>query len=103
MNRFASRAAFLLAAHFLFSVSSFAQRAESWKAFPRDLLADQKRIWLFPRELGRGRRWVPWVAYGLATLVGFSRISLQAHFPSDVFAGAVLGHLVSRYVVLRGP
>jgi membrane-associated phospholipid phosphatase len=46
-------------------------------------------------------RWVPWVAYGLAALVGFSRITLQAHFPSDIFAGAILGYAISHYVVLR--
>lgn len=46
-------------------------------------------------------RWVPFVAYGLATAVGFSRISTSAHFPADVFAGAVLGYSVSRFVVLR--
>lgn len=50
----------------------------------------------------RRHRWAPWVAYGLAGLVGFSRITLQAHFPSDVFAGAVLGYSISHYVVLRG-
>lgn len=46
-------------------------------------------------------RWVPWVAYGLASLVGFSRVSLQSHFTSDVFAGAVLGYAISHYVVLE--
>lgn len=46
-------------------------------------------------------RWVPWLAYGLAGLVGFSRVPPQAHFPSDVFAGAVLGYAISHYVVLR--
>lgn len=49
----------------------------------------------------RQHRWVPWTAYGLATLVGFSRISLQSHFPSDVFAGAALGYLIAHYAVLR--
>ena len=49
----------------------------------------------------RNHRWVPWVAYGAASTVGFSRISLQAHFPSDVFAGAVFGYAISRFVVLR--
>lgn len=46
-------------------------------------------------------RWVPWVAYGLAAFVGFSRLPLRAHFPSDVFAGAVLGYAVGHYDVLR--
>ncbi len=52
-------------------------------------------------ERYRRHRWVPWVAYGLATLVGFSRITLQDHFPSDVFAGAALGFTISHFVVLR--
>jgi membrane-associated phospholipid phosphatase len=49
----------------------------------------------------RKRRWVPWVAYGLAGTVAFSRVSLQAHFPSDVFAGAALGYFIGRGVVLQ--
>ncbi|MGE5326405.1 MAG: phosphatase PAP2 family protein, partial [Deltaproteobacteria bacterium] len=52
-------------------------------------------------ERYRRHRWVPWVAYGAATLVGFSRITLQSHFPSDVFAGAALGYSVSHFIVLR--
>jgi membrane-associated phospholipid phosphatase len=48
----------------------------------------------------RRHRWVPWVAYGAAATIAFSRISLQAHFPSDVFLGAALGYSVSRFVVL---
>lgn len=51
-------------------------------------------------ERYKRHRWVPWVAYPLAGLIGFSRVSLQSHFPSDVFAGAVLGYSISRYVVL---
>ena len=48
-------------------------------------------------------RWVPWVAYGLSGIVGFSRITASDHFPSDVFAGAVLGYAITRYDVLRRP
>ena len=54
-------------------------------------------------ERYRSHRWAPVVAYGLAGLVGFSRITLSAHFPSDVFAGAAFGYVISRYVVLRNP
>lgn len=49
----------------------------------------------------RNHHWVPWVAYGLAGTIGFSRISLRAHFPSDVFLGAVLGYAIARYDVLE--
>lgn len=52
-------------------------------------------------ERYRRHRWVPWAAYGAAALVGFSRMTLQAHFPSDVFAGAALGYSISHFVVLR--
>jgi len=46
-------------------------------------------------------RWVPYVAYGTATLVGFSRLSLSSHFLSDVFMGGALGYSISRFAVLR--
>jgi membrane-associated phospholipid phosphatase len=46
-------------------------------------------------------RWVPYVAYGMAALVGFSRLSLSAHFMSEVFMGGALGYSVSRYTVLQ--
>ena len=49
----------------------------------------------------RQHRWVPWVAYGAAIAVGFSRVTLQSHFPSDVFLGAALGFSISKFVVLR--
>ena len=49
----------------------------------------------------RTHRWVPYAAYGAATLVGFSRLTLSAHFTSDVFFGAALGYSISRFAVLR--
>lgn len=53
------------------------------------------------RRYGREHRWVPYVAYGLAAVVGFSRLTLSAHFLSDVFMGGALGYSISRFVVLR--
>ena len=49
----------------------------------------------------RNHRWVPFVAYGAATAIGFSRLPLSAHFASDVFAGGALGYAVTRFAVLR--
>jgi membrane-associated phospholipid phosphatase len=49
----------------------------------------------------RQHRWIPWAAYGLAGTIGFSRITLRAHFPSDVFLGTVLGYAIARYDVLQ--
>ncbi len=51
----------------------------------------------------RQHRWVPFVAYGAATLIGFSRITAQAHFPSDVFLGGALGFAVAEFDVRHAP
>jgi len=49
----------------------------------------------------RRHRWVPWVAYGAAGAISFSRVTTQAHFPSDVFLGAALGFTITQFTVLR--
>ena len=56
---------------------------------------------VFARRYGRDHKWVPWVAYGMAGVIGFSRITLSAHFSSDVFMGAALGYSITRYAVLH--
>jgi membrane-associated phospholipid phosphatase len=47
-------------------------------------------------------RWIPYIAYGLATVIGFSRITLQSHFPSDVFLGGALGYSIANMGIHRG-
>jgi membrane-associated phospholipid phosphatase len=46
-------------------------------------------------------KWVPYVAYGTAGLISFSRLTLSAHFASDLFMGAALGYSITRFAVLR--
>jgi len=46
-------------------------------------------------------RWVPYLAYGMATVISFSRITTAAHFPSDVFLGAAMGYSIARFQTLR--
>ena len=46
-------------------------------------------------------RWIPYVAYGLAGVIGFSRITSSDHFTSDVFFGAAAGYSISRFSVLQ--
>jgi membrane-associated phospholipid phosphatase len=46
-------------------------------------------------------RWVPYVAYGTAGLLAFSRVSSEAHFLSDTFFGSALGFAVGRFVLVR--
>ena len=45
-------------------------------------------------------RWVPYVVYGLASVVAFSRVTRSDHFASDVFFGAAVGYSISRFSVL---
>jgi len=47
----------------------------------------------------RHRPWVPVLAYTIAAGVGLSRVTEDRHWMSDVFVGAVIGHLVARLVV----
>lgn len=48
----------------------------------------------------RQHRWVPFVAYGLAATISFSRITTSNHFPADAFFGGAMGFVIARYVVL---
>ena len=50
-------------------------------------------------EVYRDHRWVSWVAYGTAGLIGTSRVALGRHYPSDVIVGGVLGHSFGRMVL----
>lgn len=47
------------------------------------------------------KRWVPLLAYTLATAISASRVSENAHFTSDVFLGAALGYTTAKFTVLR--
>jgi len=42
---------------------------------------------------------VPIVSYGMATLIGFSRITENRHWTTDVVAGALLGFACGTQVV----
>jgi membrane-associated phospholipid phosphatase len=56
---------------------------------------------IISRRYGKDHRWVPWLAYGVATAVGMSRLTLSAHYAADVFVGAAMGYSISRFTVLR--
>lgn len=44
-------------------------------------------------------RWVDVLAYGLASAVGYARVRHEAHYASDVVAGAVIGTAIGKLVV----
>jgi membrane-associated PAP2 superfamily phosphatase len=44
-------------------------RQVSWRSLPKDFLHDQKKIWLFPAQLAKGKHWVPTLAITVGTAV----------------------------------
>lgn len=43
------------------------------------------------------RKWVGITSYGLASLVGLSRIGLDQHWASDIFIGSLLGYAIGNF------
>jgi membrane-associated phospholipid phosphatase len=46
-------------------------------------------------------RWVPALAYGLATSVAIARVHDRVHFASDVLAGGMIGHAIGKSITLN--
>ena len=46
-------------------------------------------------------RWLPYVAYGAASVLSLSRLPTRAHFPSDIFLGAAMGYGIGRLTLAR--
>jgi membrane-associated phospholipid phosphatase len=44
------------------------------------------------------KKWVPFVAYGLASVVSTARFAAQKHYASDIVAGGAMGWFIGRYV-----
>lgn len=47
-------------------------------------------------------RYIPLLAYSVAALAGWSRVHDDAHWPSDVVIGGLVGHLIAKHIV-RSP
>ena len=45
------------------------------------------------------KKWVPWVAYPVAGLVSFSRITSGNHFTSDAVAGSIIGFSIGHWAI----
>ena len=67
-------------------------------SFPSGHAASSFALATVVSERYREKHWVAPVAYGLASLVATSRITMRTHFPSDVFVGAALGVMIGRHV-----
>ncbi len=84
-----------------YSNTFFQSRSYVGSSFPSGHMIAAVSIATVIARRYRHDRWVPWAAYGLAGMIGFSRITLRAHFPSDVVLGTVLGYAIARYEALE--
>lgn len=50
-------------------------------------------------EIYKDHDYIPYLAYGVAALTSYGRLHDNKHFLSDVFFGAVVGHLVTKMVL----
>lgn len=50
-------------------------------------------------EVYKDKPMVPYIAYGAATLVAYSRVHDNKHWASDVIVGAVAGHLITKIIM----
>ena len=53
-------------------------RDVSWGSLPKDFLHDQKKIWLFPGQLAKGKHWMPTliIAGGTAVLIATDKYTM---------------------------
>ncbi len=45
----------------------------------------------------KDKKWVPWVAYPLAGVISFSRVSSGNHFASDAVTGSIIGYSIGHW------
>ena len=45
--------------------------------------------------IGKKYKWLFWLLLIWASLIGYSRVYLGVHYPSDVFVGAIVGSLIA--------
>ncbi len=50
-------------------------------------------------EIYKDNKVVPYLAYGAAALTSYGRLHDRKHWLSDVFAGAIAGHLITKLVI----
>ena len=76
-------------------------RDVSLRALPRNLLSDQKDIWLFPTELAKGKHWIPAMAIvGVsAGLIASDPHTAPTFRTSDSFGG--FNRAFSKAVIVR--
>ena len=72
---------------------------ESGTSFPSGHSANAWAIAAVASHQYPDKKWVPVIGYTLASLISTSRLLQGTHYPADVFAGALTGYLIGKYIV----
>lgn len=79
-----------------FEINSMFQGGREWTSFPS---GHTNTVFTVATAIAleyRHKKWVPPVAYGIASVTGLSRVYDNRHWLSDVLVGAAIGHFVTK-------
>ncbi len=78
---------------------SFQPFSSAYESFPSGHATNAFAIYTAIASRYDDNRYVPAIAYTIATSVAIARVHDRAHFASDVLAGGMIGHAIARSIV----
>jgi membrane-associated phospholipid phosphatase len=78
---------------------SFQPFSSAYESFPSGHSTNAFAIYTAIASRYDDNRYVPAIAYTIATSVAIARVHDRAHFVSDVLAGGMIGHVIARSIV----
>jgi membrane-associated phospholipid phosphatase len=81
-----------------FEINSMFQGGREWTSIPSGHANTVFTVATAIALQYKDKKWVPYVAYGIAGLTGVSRIYDNRHWATDVIVGAAIGHFVTKTV-----
>jgi membrane-associated phospholipid phosphatase len=79
-----------------FEINSMFQGGREWTSFPSGHANTVFTVATAIALQYNDKKWVPYVAYGIAGLTGVSRIYDNRHWATDVILGAAMGHFITK-------
>ncbi|GAB2681666.1 hypothetical protein GCM10027036_40490 [Flavihumibacter cheonanensis] len=79
-----------------FEFNSMFQGGREWTSFPSGHANTVFTVATAIALQYNDKKWVPYVAYGIAGLTGVSRIYDNRHWATDVIVGAAMGHFITK-------
>ena len=81
-----------------FEINSMFQGGREWTSFPSGHAHTVFTVATAISLQYKHKKWVPYLAYGIAGITGLSRIYDNKHWLSDVVIGSAMGHFITKTV-----